>query len=153
MQTLTSLCSLRPDFGRNADWLLEQFHRIWLDVGVNESWKRSFLAWLFSRMIRRRRREGFCCLFYSLSSYGRKICLFIFSKLASGRNPRNEKIWLVPRAGGILRSCPITRAESLAASFTSLFVVCEEAKTVIFKTIFLLKLALLLASVREKWIL
>ena len=29
------------------------------------------------------------------------------------------------RAGGILRSCPLTRAESLATSFTSLFVVCE----------------------------
>ena len=41
-----------------------------------------------------------------------------FSKLASGRNPA---IWLVPRAGGIFRSCPLTRAESLAASFTSLF--------------------------------
>ena len=123
MQTLTSLCSLRPDFGRNADWLLEQFHRIWLDVGINESWKRSFLAWLFSRMIRRRWREGFCCLFYSLSSYGRKICLFIFSKLASGRNPPNEKIWLVPRAGGILRSCPITPG-GIVGSFIYKFVCC-----------------------------
>ena len=30
-------------------------------------------------------------------------------------------IWLVPRAGGILRFCPLTVAESLAALFTSLF--------------------------------
>ena len=50
----------------------------------------------------------------------------------SGRNPPNPAIWLVPRAGGILRSCPLTRAESLAALLTSLFVVCEWAKTVIF---------------------
>ena len=28
IQTLSRLCSLRPDFGRNADWLLEQCHRI-----------------------------------------------------------------------------------------------------------------------------
>ena len=55
-----------------------------------------------------------------------------FSKLVSGRNPPNPAIWLVPRAGGFLRSCPLTRAESLAASFTSLFVVCEWAKLVIF---------------------
>ena len=52
------LCSLRPDFGRNADWLLEQCHKIWLAVGNTRSWKRLFLAWLFSWMIRRRRREG-----------------------------------------------------------------------------------------------
>ena len=49
---------MRPDFVRNADWLLEQCHKIWLAVGINGSWKRLFLAWLFSRMIRRRRREG-----------------------------------------------------------------------------------------------
>ena len=55
-----------------------------------------------------------------------------FSKPVSGRNPPNPAIWLVPRAGGFLRSCPLTRAESLAASFTSLFVVCEWAKPVIF---------------------
>ena len=46
------------DFGRNADWLLEQCHKIWLDFGIKGSWKRLFPAWLFSWMIRRRRREG-----------------------------------------------------------------------------------------------
>ena len=51
IQTLRSLCLLGPDFGRNADWLLEQCHKIWLAVGINGSWKRLFLAWLFSRMI------------------------------------------------------------------------------------------------------
>ena len=75
-----------------------------------------------------------------------------FSELASGRNPRNPAIWLVPRAGSFLRSCPLTRAESLAASFTSLFVVVNEQNRW-FRTIFLLKLALLLALAREKWIL
>ena len=85
MQTLTSLCSLRPDFGRNADWLLEQCHRIRLAVESNGSWKRSFLAWLFSRTMRRRRREGFCCLFivYGLINYEHTnftlfVCLFFF---------------------------------------------------------------------------
>ena len=57
IQTLSRLCSLRPDFGRNADWLLEQCHKIWLAVGNAGSGKRLFLAWLFSWMIRRRRRE------------------------------------------------------------------------------------------------
>ena len=59
------------------------------------------------------------------------IYIFIFSELASGRNPPNPAIWLVPRAGSFLRSCPLTRAESLAALFTSLFVICEWAKPVI----------------------
>ena len=69
IQTLTSLCSLRPDFGCNADWLLEQCHRIWLAVGIKGSWKSLFLAWLFSRMISRGRREGLILLsflFYGL---------------------------------------------------------------------------------------
>ena len=95
------------------------------------------------------------------SSAGRGICelpfvgsytTLFFSELASGRNPRNPAIWLVPRAGSFLRSCPLTRAESLAASFTSLFVVVNEQNRW-FRTIFLLKLALLLALAREKWIL
>ena len=55
-----------------------------------------------------------------------------FSKLASRQNPPNPAIWLVPRAGSFLWSCPLTWAESLAASFTSLFVICEWAKPVIF---------------------
>ena len=58
IQTLTSLYSLRPDFGHNADWLLEQRHRIWLAVEINRSWKSSFLAWLFLRMISHGQREG-----------------------------------------------------------------------------------------------
>ena len=77
-----------------------------------------------------------------------------FPKLESGRNPPNPATWLVPRAGGILRSSPLTPAESLAASFTSLFVCCLWiSKNRHFQTIFLLKLALLLALAREKWIL
>ena len=81
----------------------------------------------------------------------------------------NDMFYFFPslRAGGIfqilqsdwfreravfLRSCPLTRAESLAASFTSLFVVVDEQNRW-FRTVFLLKLALLLASAREKWIL
>ena len=36
IQTLRSLCSLGPDFGRNADWLLEQCHKIWLAVESTE---------------------------------------------------------------------------------------------------------------------
>ena len=77
IQTLKSLWSLRPDFGRNADWLLEQCHKIWVDVGINGSWKRLFLTWLFSQMISRRRREGSILLsfFIVLWSYSRKICL------------------------------------------------------------------------------
>ena len=79
IQTLTSLCSLRPDFGRNADWLLEQCHKIWLAVGINGSWKRLFLAWLFSRMI------SWSILLPFLWPYSRKIylkfrCLFISSQ-------------------------------------------------------------------------
>ena len=64
---------------------------------------------------------------------------FILSKLASRRNHPNPGMWLVLRAGRILRSCALTRAESLAASFTSLFVVCEWAKTVNFQPHFSLK--------------
>ena len=57
IQTLSRFCSLRPDFGRNADWLVEQCLRIWLAVKINGNWKRLFHAWLFSWMIRCRRRE------------------------------------------------------------------------------------------------
>ena len=66
IETLTSLYSLRPDFGRNADWLLEQCHRIWLAVGFNGSWKSLFLAWLFSRVIIHGRREGSILLSFLL---------------------------------------------------------------------------------------
>ena len=37
------------------------------------------------------------------------LSIYFFSELVSGRNPPNLTIWLVPRAGGILRSCPLTR--------------------------------------------
>ena len=50
----------------NADWLLEQCHKIWLAVGNAGSWKRLFLAWLFLWMIRRRRREGSILLSFLL---------------------------------------------------------------------------------------
>ena len=66
IQTLSRLCSLRPDFGRNADWLLEQCHKIWLAVGINGSWKPLFFAWLSSRMTSRRRREGSTLLSFLL---------------------------------------------------------------------------------------
>ena len=59
-------------------------------------------------------------------------CLLFFFNLASGQNPPNPAIWFVLRVGSFLWSCPLTWAESLAASFTSLFVVCEWAKPVIF---------------------
>ena len=86
------------------------------------------LAWLFS--------IDYCFYHLVLISFKQYTTLF-FSKLASGRNPPNPAIWLVPRAGGgILRSCPLARAQSLAASFASLFVVCEWAKTGIFKPFF-----------------
>ena len=57
MQTLSRLGLLRPDFGHNSDWLLQQCHKIWLAVGSAWSWKRLFLALLFSWMIGHRRRE------------------------------------------------------------------------------------------------
>ena len=66
--TLSRLCSLQPDFGLKADWLLEQCHRTWLAVKINGSWKCLILPRLAdstentSWMIRRQRREGFCCL-------------------------------------------------------------------------------------------
>ena len=41
-----------------ADWLLEECHKIWLAVGINGSQKRLFLRWLFSRVISRRPRKG-----------------------------------------------------------------------------------------------
>ena len=66
IQTLSRLRSLRPDFGRNAYWLLEQCHKIWLAVGNAGSWKHLFLAWLFSWMIRRRWREGSILLSFLL---------------------------------------------------------------------------------------
>ena len=65
-QTLSRLCSIWPDFGRNADCLLEQCHKIWLAVTNAGSWKRLFLSWLFSWMIRRRRRERLILLSFSL---------------------------------------------------------------------------------------
>ena len=81
---------------------------------------------------------------------GYTFCYFFFLSLRAGEI-LHPAIWLVLRAGSFLRSCPLTRAESLAASFTSLFVVVNEQNRW-FRTIFLLKLALLLALATEKWI-
>ena len=85
IQTLTSLWLLRPDFGRNADWLLEPWHKIWLAAVITGSWKHLFLLRLFSRMIRCQRWEGFCCLF--LLFYGllvakyALICAMVIQKI------------------------------------------------------------------------
>ena len=80
IQTLSRLCSLKPDFGRNADWLLEQCHRIWLAVEINGSWKRFFLALLIALKNLREwsavsGEKGFAVFFIVLRSCGRKICL------------------------------------------------------------------------------
>ena len=48
IQSLTSLRGLRPDFGGNADWLLEQYRGIWLAVEINGSWKSLFLEWIIA---------------------------------------------------------------------------------------------------------
>ena len=48
IRSLTSLCGLRPDFGRNADWPLEQHRGMWLAVEINGSWKPLFLTWLMA---------------------------------------------------------------------------------------------------------
>ena len=69
IQTLTSLWLLRPDFGRNADWLIEPWHKIWLAAVITGSWKHLFLLRLFSQMIRCQRWEGFCCLFYCFTVF------------------------------------------------------------------------------------
>ena len=82
IQTLTILCWLRPDFGRNADWLLEQCHRIWLAVGINGSWKHLFLTWLIALKNLREwstisAEKDLAVLFFKivLRSCGRKRCL------------------------------------------------------------------------------
>ena len=49
---------------RNANWLLEQCHRIWLAVGINGSWKRSAVGG----------EKDLAVFFIVLWSYGRKIC-------------------------------------------------------------------------------
>ena len=68
IQTLSRSCSLRPDFGRNADWLLEQFYKIWLAVGNAESWKRLDPP-------SAERKVDFAVFFIVLWSYGRKYAL------------------------------------------------------------------------------
>ena len=78
------------------------------------------------------------------------IIYFFLSLQAGGILQILQSDWFRQRAV-FLRSCPLTRAESLAASFTSLFVVVNEQNRW-FRTIFLLKLALLLALATEKWI-
>ena len=121
MQTLLRLCSLRPDFGRNADWLVEQCHKIWLTVGIKGSWKRIFLSWLFSRMISRRRREGsiflFLLLFYGLivGKYA-LICAMEIQKIHivvhifSGFALFTELMWLYRRVESL---CKLLTANSV----------------------------------------
>ena len=83
------------------------------------------------------------------------LSLFIFfPSFRTGRILPNPAIWLVPRAGGILPSSPLTRPGGIVGSFIHKFVCCLwKSKNCHFQTIFLLKLALLLALAREKWIL
>ena len=65
------LVLLAARFVRNADWLLEQCHRIWLTVGINGSWKRLFLGeWSAVSG-----EKDFAVFFIVLRSRGRKICL------------------------------------------------------------------------------
>ena len=71
IQTLSRSRSLRPDFGRNADWLLEQFYKIWLAVGNAESWKRLDPP-------SAERKVDFAVFFIVIWSYGRKICLNMY---------------------------------------------------------------------------
>ena len=54
IQTLTSLCSLRPDFGRNADWLLEstEVESAYCSSGYFREW--SAVGGV---------KDRFCCLF------------------------------------------------------------------------------------------
>ena len=56
--------------------------QLWLAVGINGNWKRLCLAWLFSRMISRRRREGSILLpfllFYGLK-IGKYACLNMYN--------------------------------------------------------------------------
>ena len=88
IQSLTSLRGLRPDFGGNADWLLEQYRGIWLALEINGSWKSLFLAWLIAlnnlrewSAVSGEKDCVFVCLFVCLffltvlRSWGRKICL------------------------------------------------------------------------------
>ena len=80
--------------------------------------------------------------------------LLFFSKLARGRNPSNPAIWLVPRAGGILRSCPLLNPGGIVGSFIHKFVCCLwMSKNHDFWTISFFKLALSLALAMEKGIL
>ena len=65
------LVLLAARFVRNADWLLEQCHRIWLAVGINGSWKRLFLCeWSAVSG-----EKDFAVFFIVLRSCGRKICV------------------------------------------------------------------------------
>ena len=49
---------------------------------------------------------------------------YLFGEANIAYYPPNPAIWLVPKAGSFLRSCPLTRAESLTALFTSLLLCC-----------------------------
>ena len=90
--TLSRLCSLQPDFGLKADWLLEQCHRIWLAVKINGSWKCLILPRLAdstentSWMIRRQRREGFCCLILVVHIFQLRICFIYRTNVSESRS-------------------------------------------------------------------
>ena len=90
--------------------------------------------------------------FNEYTCYTSKYFILFSSKLASGWNPPNPAIWLVPRVSSFLRSCLLTQAESWQLySQVCLLFVNEQNRW--FLTIFLLKLALLLVLARGKWIL
>ena len=95
----------------------------------------SFVATTFRKLTSSSKLQKTCFL--------KNLYLF-FSKLASGRNPPNRTIWLVPRAGSFLRLLPANPG-GIVGSFIHKFVCCLwMSKTVIFNHFFF-KLALLLA--------
>ena len=77
------------------------------------------------------------------------IHLFFPSLGAGGILQILQSDWFRERAV-FLRPCPLTRAEWLAASFTSLFSCLRMSKNRHFQRIYVLKLVLLLTLAREK---
>ena len=78
IQTLSRLCSLRPDFGRNADWLLEQCHRIWSKSTEVESVSSSLGWWQWKTFVNDLpsvERRNLLSFFIVSRSCGRKISL------------------------------------------------------------------------------
>ena len=50
-------------------------------------------------------------------------CVYLFFKLAGGRNPPNPVIWLVPREGSIFTILPANPG-GIVGRFTHMFVFC-----------------------------